>query len=89
MKIKQVTYYICQFCNEKFTSEKECRQHEAEEMGLSVEDYAHLEMLEKKEKYASHNVLYSNNDNTRAKRDKTTEAVIAFRKKHNLSLIHI
>lgn len=84
MKIKHVTYYICQFCEEKFTSEEECKRHEAVEMNLTIEEYKELEELEKKEKETSGALAVSSNQELRDNQDKAIHDVIAFRKKHHL-----
>ena len=84
MKIRHVTYYICQFCGEKFTSEEECKQHEANEMNLTIEEYKELEELEKKEMETSGALAVSSNQELRDNQDKAISDVIAFRKKHHL-----
>lgn len=93
MKIRHITYYICQFCGEKFTSEEECKQHEANEMNLTIEEYKELEELEKKEIETSRALAVSSNQELRDNQDKAIRDVTAFRKKHNLGedeiLIHI
>ena len=84
MKIKNVTYYICQFCGKRFTSEEECKQHEANEMNLTIEEYKKLEELEKKEIEISRALAVSSNQELRNNQDKAIHDVIAFRKKHHL-----
>ena len=84
MKIKHITYYVCQFCGEKFTTEDECKLHEGKEMKLTVEEYEQLLALEKAEREASSYMSVCNNDKTRNAYDKAANAVIAFREKHNL-----
>lgn len=84
MKIKHITYYVCQFCGEKFITENECKLHEAKEMKLTIEEYEHLLALEKAEREASSYMGICNNSKTRNAYEKASKAVIAFREKHNL-----
>ena len=93
MKIKHVTYYVCQFCGKQFTNENHCKVHEASELGLSNKEYEKLEELEKKEKETSWRLASSSNQKLREAQDKAIKKVVAFREKHNLkaddSLEHI
>lgn len=84
MKIKPVTYYICQFCGKKFTSESKCKEHEAKELGLTLEEYKTLEQLEKEEKETSWALANASNQELREAQDKAINAVIAFREEHHL-----
>jgi hypothetical protein len=84
MKVKHYTKYICQFCGKDFDNEKECKEHEAHEMGLSMEEYKTLEQLEYNEKRAYMTLSGTNNDSTREKADFATQSVIEFRKEHHL-----
>lgn len=84
MKVKHYTKYICQICGKEFDNEKECGKHEAHEMGLTIEEYKTLEQLEYNEKRAYGTLPIANNDETRAKADFATRAVVEFRREHNL-----
>ena len=84
MKIEDVTYYICQYCGEKFTTKKECKEHEANEMNITIEEYEELETLEEAERETSSALASASNQELRDAQDKAIHDVIEFRKEHHL-----
>jgi hypothetical protein len=68
----------------QFKNKKDAETHEASSLGLTLDEYKQLNELEKREKIASHNLSYEQNEKTLEDYTNAIQAVINFRENHNL-----
>lgn len=82
--MKKYTVYVCEVCGYESTSFDDISEHEAEHLGLTVEEWHRYEKLKSFVQYMEEIIAGNNNDLTRNKLSEATENLLTFKKEHGM-----
>ena len=82
--MKSFTIYTCDFCGYQSSDFEYMRKHEAEHLGLTVEEMESYNSLKSFAAHMGSVVADKNNEETRKKFDEAVEKLIAFEKEHGI-----
>ena len=82
--MKNFTIYTCDFCGYQSSDFEYMRKHEAEHLGLTVEEMESYNSLKSFAAHMGSVVADKNNEETRKKFDEAVEKLIAFEKEHGI-----
>lgn len=84
--MKQYTMYICETCGYESRSFDDMEEHEANHLGLTVEELHNYNSLKSFARYMGGVISHTSNDETRAKFDKAIEDLVAFEEAHKIKV---
>ena len=82
--MKQYTIYVCETCGLETKNYKEMRQHEAEHLGLTIDEMESYHALKSRAEHMGAVIASRNNEETRKMFDEAIEKLLAFEKEHGL-----
>ena len=82
--MKKYTIYVCEICGYESASFDDISKHEAEHLGLTVEEWHRYNKLKSFVQYMEDIVSGNNNDLTRNKLNEATENLSIFKKEHGM-----
>lgn len=80
------TIYICETCGFQSFDANEMEQHEANHLGLTVEEFHSYNTLKSFAAYMGGVVCNRNNDETRGKFDEAIAKLVAFEEEHHIKV---
>lgn len=83
--MKQYTVYTCETCSYESRDYEDMRKHEADHLGLTVEEMESYRALKSFAAYMGSVVANRNNKETRSKFDEAVEKLMAFEKEHGIN----
>lgn len=84
--MKQYTMYVCETCGYESRSFNDMEEHEANHLGLTVEELHNYNALKSFARYMGGVISHTSNDETRAKFDKAIEDLVAFEEAHKIKV---
>ena len=82
--MKCYTMYVCETCGFECKDATEMMKHEASHLGLTVDEFEQYNALKGHVRYMASRLYDTNNPDTREQYDTVVEALIAFKKEHNI-----
>lgn len=83
--MKQKTIYVCETCKYENKDALEMRHHEAEHLGLTLNELREYEILKRELSAACAEFVSHNTAKARATFQSTLDRLVAFEKEHNLN----
>ena len=83
--MKQKTIYVCETCKYENKDALEMRHHEAEHLGLTLNELREYEILKRELSAACTEFVSHNTAKARATLQSTLDHLITFEKEHNLN----
>lgn len=82
--MKHFTIHTCDFCGYQSSNYDHMRKHEAEHLGLTVEEMESYNSLKSFAAYMGSIIAEKNNNETKKKFDEAVENLVAFEKEHGI-----